>query len=88
MARDLLPEDILRSLEKGKLAAFYLFFGPDEFMMERVVSRIREEYIPESARDFNLEICYGGETDASEIVNKAQTLSFLAEKRLFIGIRT
>ena len=88
MARDLLPEDILRSLEKGKLAAFYLFFGPDEFMMERVVSRIREEYIPESARDFNLEICYGGETDASEIVNKAQTVPFLAKNRLIIVRRT
>ena len=30
MARDLLPEDILKSLEKGSLAPFYLFFGPGD----------------------------------------------------------
>jgi len=88
MTQDLQPEDILKSLDKGVLAPFYLFFGPDEFMMERVILRIREEYILESARDFNLEICYGGETDPSEIVNKAQTIPFLARNRLIIVRRT
>jgi DNA polymerase-3 subunit delta len=88
MAQDLLPEDILIVLDKGEMAPFYLFFGPDEFMMERVISRIREEYIPESARDFNLEICYGGETEPSEIVNRAQTMPFMAKNRLIIVRRT
>lgn len=88
MARDLQPEDVLRSLDKGALAPLYLFFGPDEFMMERVVSSVRERYIPESGRDFNLEICYGGETDPSEIVNRAQTLPFMAKNRLIIVRRT
>jgi len=88
MAGDLQPEDILRLLDKGGLGPLYLFFGPDEFMMESVISRIRKEYIPESARDFNLEICYGGETSASEIVNKAQTIPFMSKNRLIIVRRT
>jgi len=88
MAQDLQPEDVLKSLEKGVLAPFYLFFGPDEFMMERVILRVREGYIPESARDFNLEICYGGETAPSEIVNKAQAMPFMAKNRLIIVRRT
>lgn len=84
MARDLQPEEVLRSLDKGELSPCYLFFGPDEFTMERVVSSVRERYIPESARDFNLEICYGGETDPSDIVNRAQTVPFMAKNRLII----
>lgn len=88
MAGDLEPEEILKSLDKGELAPFYLFFGPDEFMMERVLSRVREKYIPESVRDFNLEICYGGETDPSEIVNRARTIPFMARNRLIIVRRT
>jgi DNA polymerase III subunit delta len=88
MAVDLHPEDILTLLNKGELGPCYLFFGPDEFMMESVISKIREEYIPESARDFNLEICYGGETTAAEIVNKAQTIPFMARNRLIIVRRT
>jgi len=84
MARDLLPEDILKSLDKGKLTPIYLFYGPGEFRLERVLERIRQDFIPESVRDFNLEICYGGETDPTEIVNRAQSLPFMAQNRLII----
>ena len=82
----LLPEDILRSLKKGNLAPFYLFYGPDEFTLERVLARIREEFIPGSSRDFNLEICYGGENNAEpyDIINRAKTMPFLASRRLII----
>ena len=88
MPGDLLPEDLIKSLDNGKLAPYYLFHGPDEFRMERTLSRIRESYIPETARDFNLEICYGGETDPNEILNHARTIPFMAANRLIIVRRT
>jgi len=88
MAGDLLPDDLLKSLDKGRLAPFYLFYGSDEFRREKLLDRIRKEYIPDSARDFNLEICYGGETSPSEIVNRAQTLPFMALNRLIVVRRT
>jgi len=84
VARDLLPEDILKSLDKGKLAPVYLFYGPGEFRLERVLDRVRQDFIPESVRDFNIEICYGGETDPTEIINRAQSLPFMAQNRLII----
>lgn len=88
MTRDLLPEDLLISLDKGGLAPFYLFYGPDEFRMERFLSKVRESFIPESSRDFNLEVCYGDEGDPSEIVNHARTIPFLASNRMIIVRRT
>ena len=88
MPADLWPEDILKSLEKGDLAPFYLFYGPGEFRLERVLEKIRRDFIPESARDFNLEICYGGEMDPYEIINRAQTSPFMAKNRLLIIRRT
>jgi DNA polymerase-3 subunit delta len=84
MAGDLRPEDVIKALERGKLAPFYLFYGPNDFIIERVLGRIRNEYIPESARDFNMEICYGGETKPAEVINRAQTIPFLASNRLII----
>jgi len=84
MAGDLRPEDVIKALERGKLAPFYLFYGPNEFIMERVLGRIRNEYIPENARDFNLEMCYGGESSPTDVVNRAQTFPFLASNRLII----
>lgn len=81
---DLHPESVLIALEKGKLAPYYLFFGPDEFRLEKVLDRIRNDYIPEPARDLNLEILYGDESSPAEVVSHARSVPFLAQNRLII----
>lgn len=88
MAGDLQPEDVLKALEKGKLAPFYLFYGSNEFIVERTLEKIRGNFIPENARDFNMEICYGGENSPFDVINRAQTIPFLASNRLIILRRT
>ncbi len=89
MAGDLPYEDLLKSLEKGKLAPFYLFYGPEEFSLEKVLDRIRNDFIPPSTRDFNQEIFYAGEkTDPSEIISRARSLPFVTGNRLIIVRRT
>ncbi|MFC1838847.1 DNA polymerase III subunit delta [Thermodesulfobacteriota bacterium] len=88
MARDLRPEDIVKALDKGVLAPYYLFYGPNEFIIERILSRIKDNYIPEGSRDLNMEICYGGEAGPSDVVDRALTLPFLASNRLIILRRT
>ena len=88
MPADLHPEDVLKSLEKGQLAPFYLFYGPGEFRLEKTLGMIREGFIPEAARDLNLELFYGGEMRSSEIINRALSLPFLAQNRLIIVRRT
>lgn len=88
MAEDLHPEEVLKTLEEGRLAPFYLFYGPEEFRLEKVLDRIRQDYVPEPSRDLNLEIFYGDETDPGEIVNHALSMPFLAPHRLIIVRRT
>ncbi|MBW1769346.1 MAG: DNA polymerase III subunit delta [Deltaproteobacteria bacterium] len=89
MAADMLPEAVLKSLEKGRLDPFYLFYGPGEFRLEKVMEKIREVFIPESARDLNLEIFYGDKkTNPAEIISHALSLPFMAQNRLIIVRRT
>lgn len=89
MARDLLPEEVLERLEKGHLEPFYLFYGPGEFRMERVLDRIRTTYLPEGARDFNIEILYAEKKlDPEDIAGRARSLPFMASNRLIIVRRT
>ncbi|MBW2027658.1 MAG: DNA polymerase III subunit delta [Deltaproteobacteria bacterium] len=88
MAKDLSPEEVLKSLEQGKVAPFYLFYGPDGFRLEKVVDRIKDKLIPESARALNLETLYGDEVSPSEVIDRARSLPFLAQKRLIILRRT
>lgn len=89
MARDLAPEEVLKSLKEGNLAPFYLFHGPGEFRLEKVLDKIRSSFIPAAARALNVEVFYGGEKiDPAEIISRARSLPFLASNRLIIIRRT
>ncbi len=91
MQPDLRPEDILEQLENGQLSPFYLFYGENEFLLERVLSSVRQALIPEEARDFNLQIYYGGNgerIDTGKIIDAARTLPLMSHKRLVIVRRT
>ena len=87
MADDLSPEYVLSQLEKGQLFPFYLFFGPNEFQLEKILSRIRETFIPEAARDFNFNLFYcnkGGKPSPADIVDTARLVPFISQNRLVI----
>jgi len=89
MPVDLSPDQILDLLKRGSLGRVYLFYGPGEFRIEKVLKEIRETLIPESARDFNLQVFYGGETTTpADITDAASSLPFLSSNRLIIVRRT
>lgn len=88
MPKDLTPEYVVNQLEKGQLSPVYLFYGPSEFQLERALSRIREDFIPETARDFNLRIFYGDNTEPAKILDTARSLPFMSHSRLIIVRRT
>ena len=88
MAKELLPEEVLDALEQGRVAPLYLFYGPGEFRMERILEALKAELIPHETKDFNLEIVYGGEETPQEIIRRALSLPFMAERRLIIARRT
>ncbi len=90
MPGELSPEHILKQLEKGQLFPFYLLYGESEFLLERVLTRIRERFIPEGARDFNLQIFYGDDThfNPGEVLDTARSFPFMAENRLIIVRRS
>jgi DNA polymerase-3 subunit delta len=84
------PEEVLKSLKKGRLEPVYLFYGPGEFRMEKVVDQIKTLFITEETRELNMEIFYGGEkeTEPEKILEHARSLPFFAEHRLIIVRRT
>ncbi len=86
MPGELSPENILQQLEKGQLFPFYLLYGESEFLLERVLTQIRERFIPEGARDFNLQIFYGDDThfNPGEVLDTAKSFPFMAQNRLII----
>jgi len=88
MPDDRSPEEVLKALEKKRIAPVYLFYGPGEFRMEKILDQIKASLIPEGVKDFNLEIVYGGETDPEEILQHARSFPFMADHRLIVVRRT
>jgi len=94
MGRDLQPEQFLAQLKKRQLSPFYLFFGESEFLLEKVLNKVREAFIPEDVRDFNLQIFYGhkgdmaGKSGPGDIIDAARSLPFMAQNRLILIRRT
>ncbi|HUU81310.1 MAG TPA: DNA polymerase III subunit delta [Acidobacteriota bacterium] len=87
------PEYVLGQLERRELAPFYLFYGENEFHLEKALNKIRETFIPEEARDLNLHIFYGDQkADAVDTIasinDAARSLPFMSQNRLIIVRRT
>lgn len=81
---DLTPESVLSALNKGAVAPFYLFYGPEDFWLEITLDAIKKVLIPESVKEFNMETLYGGELSAAEVINRASLLPFMSARRLLI----
>ena len=77
--------ELVSSLKQRKVLPLYLFFGEEEFLIQEALDLIIETVVEPGARDFNFNALYCRDTSASDIVNLAQTLPFMSEKRLVIA---
>lgn len=78
-------QDLISSLKQGKILPLYLFFGEEEFLVQEAVDLIIQKIVDPGARDFNFNAVYCKDTSAAELVNLAQTLPFMSDKRLVIA---
>ena len=89
MPVEIAPEAVLTHLKGGHLKPVYLFYGPDDFHLEKILKQIRETFIPESARDLNLHIFDGdSRVNPGDILDAARSMPFLSSNRLIIVRRT
>jgi DNA polymerase-3 subunit delta len=66
------------------LKPVYLIYGSEELLLERAVKRLRDRLASVADLDFNLDTFDGPSTSADEIVNAANTMPFMSERRLVI----
>ena len=66
------------------VSPLYLFSGPEEFLKEEVLKKLRGALLAPEAVDLNYHLFYGKEDSGARIVETALTLPFMAEKRLVV----
>ncbi len=76
---------LISDIRRGNILPVYLFYGEEEFLIREAVELIAQKVVDPATRDFNLSTIYCREASASDIIGIAQTLPFMATKRLIIA---
>jgi DNA polymerase-3 subunit delta len=77
-------QDFYTALRQGKVAPVYLFYGEEDFLIDEAVDSVIAEVLPEESRSFNLDVLYGNEVDARDVVAHANSFPMMAERRVVI----
>ena len=59
---------IMKDLESGIYKTIYYLMGDEGFFIDSISDYIRDNALPEEARDFNQLILYGNETTMNEVI--------------------
>jgi len=70
-------------IKTGNFACCYLFYGPEVFLTDRWRKSLVAAALPEDAKDTNMEV-FVGKTDPAPIMDAAETMPFMAERRLVV----
>ena len=73
--------EIYADLQNGKIDPVYLIAGAEDFIVESISKQILAKSVDEATKDFNLDILYGNEVDAGQIINIAMSYPMMAERR-------
>lgn len=72
-----------RLKDKG-LEPVYLLYGEERLLINQAVETIRRQAIPAELMDFNYEILAGEKITGRQIVDLANTMPFMAERRVLV----
>jgi len=77
-------EEIIRDVRAGNLAPIYYLMGDEDYYIDHLSDFIVNTVLREEERDFNLDVVYGGETSANQVIQYAQGLPMMAEHRVVL----
>lgn len=85
MAKGDLTIDDLRSELKGrKFSPVYLFYGEEDFLAGEAIDLIITSALAPEQQGFNLDVVYGSDADARDIVSHASSFPLMAERRVVV----
>lgn len=86
MAKDTGPsyDDLATAFRHQNFDPLYFFFGEETFLIDELQEVLIEEALDPSQHDFNLDVVYGSEAEASEVIGLCQGFPAGAQRRVVI----
>ncbi len=76
--------DFLADLKKGDIAPVYLLYGPESYLREQAIERLKEYVLPPGGEQLNFDVLDGSIMSGQEIATAAAYVSFLPGRRLVL----
>ncbi len=71
-------------LKSNALKPLYLFWGPETFLMDSMLTHAKKILVDPATEPFNFQVENADQLSAEEMVEKMETLPFLSDRRLII----
>lgn len=75
---------VAHDVKAGKISPLYCLMGDEPFYIDRLESIITQKVMPESNRDFDMELLYGSDVDGMRVADSCRQFPMLGEKRLVV----
>jgi len=75
---------VAEQVRRGEIATVYCLYGEDEYRREQALNQLLDVLLSKDARDLNLDQIRPGEAGTRSILGSAQTLPFLASRRVIV----
>lgn len=82
--QELTYQELESALTGKKFSPVYLFYGEEDFLAEEAAQAVIENALTPSQREFNLDVVYGGETDARDIISHASSFPMMSDRRVVL----
>ncbi|MGB9700694.1 MAG: DNA polymerase III subunit delta [Thermodesulfobacteriota bacterium] len=78
------PPELLEKISQGLIFPFYYFYGPEVYLIEKAINKIKEKVLPLESADFNWAV-FDANRDADELIlNNLLTYPINSSRRLTI----
>ncbi len=77
-------EQLIAAVQRNDLAPLYFLFGDETFLMDEVQAAVLKHALEPHEKDFNLDIVYGSETDANQVLGLCSQYPVMAQRRVVI----
>lgn len=81
---DITFDDLIAGLARKEFSPVYLFFGAEDFLAQEAANAIIEAALTPDERGFNLDVAYGSDADAREILSHSSSFPMMAERRVVV----
>lgn len=77
-------KDLKKDFEGGRFKPVYLFYGEESYFVDQLQQILIDHTIPLEDRDFNLDVVYGPDIAAKDVLGICQMAPMLTERRIVV----